>query len=225
MGSLSPKRKLNFPLFLLKYYSLLSSIAETEAEVEPEAEGGLGLEMDLGLGGVGAGAGAGAGVEAGAKADILQQLEAKYSFMLFKQQLIAYVEKMYVIIRENLKKELEPLLALCIQAPSTFQGVIRSGQTLGNDSQFSDWQGIVDSLDTLLNILEKNYVPPSIVQKIFVQSFSYINVQLFNSLLQRWDCCSYKNGKYVKTGLAMLELWCRDAKEKVMLYSGLCVLS
>ncbi|KAI3739300.1 hypothetical protein L2E82_29703 [Cichorium intybus] len=201
MGSLSPKRKLNFPLFLLKYYSLLSSIAETEAEVEPEAEAGLGLEMDLGLGGVGAGAGAGAG----AKADILQQLEAKYSFMLFKQQLIAYVEKMYVIIRENLKKELEPLLALCIQAPSTFQGVIRSGQTLGNDSQFSDWQGIVDSLDTLLNILEKNY--------------------LFNSLLQRWDCCSYKNGKYVKTGLAMLELWCRDAKEKVMLYSGLCVLS
>ena len=43
------------------------------------------------------------------------QVEAKYPALLFKQQLTAYVEKMYGMIRDNLKKEISPLLGLCIQ--------------------------------------------------------------------------------------------------------------
>lgn len=47
--------------------------------------------------------------------DVVRQVEAKYPALLFKQQLTAYVEKIYGIIRDNLKKELASLLALCIQ--------------------------------------------------------------------------------------------------------------
>ena len=47
--------------------------------------------------------------------DNLRQVEAKYPALLFKQQLTAYVEKIYGMIRDNLKKEISPLLGLCIQ--------------------------------------------------------------------------------------------------------------
>ena len=46
---------------------------------------------------------------------VVRQVEAKYPALLFKQQLAAYVEKIYGIIRDNLKKELASLLSLCIQ--------------------------------------------------------------------------------------------------------------
>ena len=45
----------------------------------------------------------------------LSQIEAKYPALLFKQQLTAYVEKIYGMIRDNLKKEISPQLGLCIQ--------------------------------------------------------------------------------------------------------------
>jgi myosin-5 len=49
--------------------------------------------------------------------ETLRQVEAKYPALLFKQQLTAYVEKIYGMIRDNLKKEISPLLGLCIQVP------------------------------------------------------------------------------------------------------------
>ena len=45
----------------------------------------------------------------------LSTIEAKYPALLFKQQLTAYVEKIYGMIRDNLKKEISPQLGLCIQ--------------------------------------------------------------------------------------------------------------
>lgn len=47
--------------------------------------------------------------------DVEHQVEAKYPALLFKQQLAAYVEKIYGIVRENMKKELSPLLSTCIE--------------------------------------------------------------------------------------------------------------
>lgn len=47
--------------------------------------------------------------------DDLRQVEAKYPALLFKQQLTAFLEKIYGMIRDNLKKEISPLLGLCIQ--------------------------------------------------------------------------------------------------------------
>ncbi|KAK6937695.1 IQ motif, EF-hand binding site [Dillenia turbinata] len=148
----------------------------------------------------------------------VRQVEAKYPALLFKQQLAAYVEKIYGIIRDNLKKELGALLALCIQAPRASKGgVLRSGRSFGNNSASNHWQSIIDSLNSLLNTLKENHVPPIFIQKIYTQVFSYINVQLFNSLLLRRECCTFSNGEYVKSGLAELELWCCQAKEE---YAG-----
>lgn len=42
-------------------------------------------------------------------------MEAKYPAILFKQQLTACVEKIFGLIRDNLKKEISPLLGQCIQ--------------------------------------------------------------------------------------------------------------
>ncbi len=47
--------------------------------------------------------------------------------------------------------------------------------------------------------------PPT--QALFKQLFSFMNVQLFNQLLLRRECCSFSNGEYVKTGLASVEAW------------------
>ena len=48
----------------------------------------------------------------------MRQVEAKYPALLFKQQLTAFVEKIYGMLRDNLKKEISPLLGLCIQVHS-----------------------------------------------------------------------------------------------------------
>ncbi|KAJ1375698.1 P-loop containing nucleoside triphosphate hydrolase, partial [Sesbania bispinosa] len=178
--------------------------------------------------------------------EVVRKVEAKYPALLFKQQLTAYLEKIYGIIRDNLKKELTSVLALCIQklqkdskptvlvtnvlcsvpyanlidniqAPRTSKAVLRSGRSYGKDSPMVHWNCIIESLNTLLCTLKENFVPPVLIQKIFSQTFSYINVQLFNSLLLRRDCCTFSNGEYVKAGLAELELWCCQAKEE---YAG-----
>ncbi|KAM1052126.1 hypothetical protein ACFX19_034171 [Malus domestica] len=155
--------------------------------------------------------------------DTLRQVEAKYPALLFKQQLTAYVEKIYGMIRDNLKKEISPLLGLCIQAPRTsraslVKGSSRSvGNTEAQRALIAHWQGIVKSLGNFLNTLKANYVPPFLVRKVFTQIFSFINVQLFNSLLLRRECCSFSNGEYVKAGLAELEHWCYKATDE---YAG-----
>jgi myosin-5 len=43
------------------------------------------------------------------------KVEAKYPALLFKQHLTAYVEKIYGLIRDSVKKEIGPFLNLCIQ--------------------------------------------------------------------------------------------------------------
>uniref|UniRef100_A0A1D1YNU8 Unconventional myosin-Vb n=1 Tax=Anthurium amnicola TaxID=1678845 RepID=A0A1D1YNU8_9ARAE len=152
----------------------------------------------------------------------LRQVEAKYPALLFKQQLTAFVEKIYGMIRDNLKKEISPLLGLCIQAPRTSRAsLVKSSRSQANavaqQALIAHWQSIVKSLNNYLKTLRANYVPPFLVRKVFTQIFSFINVQLFNSLLLRRECCSFSNGEYVKAGLAELERWCFDATEE---YTG-----
>ncbi|KAK7243697.1 hypothetical protein RIF29_38507 [Crotalaria pallida] len=76
------------------------------------------------------------------------------------------------------------------------------------------WKSIVSKLDHALTILSDNYVPFIITRKIFSQVFSYMNIQLFNSLLLRCECCSFTNGEYLKAGLHELELWCLKATDQ-----------
>ncbi|KAH9650524.1 Myosin2 [Citrus sinensis] len=151
--------------------------------------------------------------------DVVRQVEAKYPALLFKQQLTAYVETFYGIIRDNLKKDLSPHLSSCIQAPRMSNGnAIKSpASSRGSSPKSSPWNSIIDILNGLLRSLKENFVPRVLIQRIFTQIFSYINVQLFNSLLLRRECCTFSNGEYVKQGLAELELWCGEAKEE---YAG-----
>ncbi|CAM6054233.1 unnamed protein product [Sphagnum tenellum] len=151
--------------------------------------------------------------------EMLRQVEAKYPALLFKQQLTAYVEKIYGMIRDNLKKEISPLLGLCIQAPRTSRASlgkasVRAPNLSAQQTLSSHWHSIISSLSTLLTTMRANHVLPFLMRKLFTQIFSFINVQLFNSLLLRRECCSFSNGEYVKAGLAELEHWIYEAGEE-----------
>ena len=52
----------------------------------------------------------------------VRQVDAKYPAFLFKQQLTAFVEKIYGFLRDNMKKEITPQLGSCIQAPRATRG-------------------------------------------------------------------------------------------------------
>ncbi|GMH25775.1 hypothetical protein Nepgr_027618 [Nepenthes gracilis] len=145
----------------------------------------------------------------------LSHVEAKYPALLFKQQLTAYVEKMYGMIRDNLKKEISPLLGLCIQAPRTSKvSSVTQGAGAAHQSLFAHWKRIVLSFSNCLKVMKANHVPSFLIRKVYTQAFSFVNVQLFNSLLLRRECCSFSNAEYVKAGLAELENWCYDAAEE-----------
>ncbi|CAJ1972908.1 unnamed protein product [Sphenostylis stenocarpa] len=154
--------------------------------------------------------------------DGASHVEARYPAILFKQQLTACVEKIFGLLRDNLKKELSPLLGSCIQAPKTGRGVqggksSRSPSGIPHLSSGGQWDNIVKFLDSLMSKLRENHVPSFFIRKLVTQVFSFINITLFNSLLLRRECCTFSNGEYVKSGLAELEKWIVNAKEE---YAG-----
>ncbi|KAL4578472.1 hypothetical protein LXL04_014595 [Taraxacum kok-saghyz] len=137
--------------------------------------------------------------------EIVRHVDAKYPALLFKQQLNAYVEKIYGIVRDNLKKELSTHLRCCIE---------RGKSSNDHTPPSLHWQNIIESLNGMLSTLEEYHVPTILDQKIFAQVFAYINVQLFNSLLVRKENCTFSHGEYVKAGLSELELWCNHVTEE-----------
>ncbi|KAB1219847.1 Myosin-15 [Morella rubra] len=153
--------------------------------------------------------------------DGISHLEARYPAILFKQQLTACVEKIFGLIRDNLKKELSPLLSSCIQAPKAAR--VHAGKSTrspgGVPQQLpsSQWDNIIKFLDSLMSRLRANHVPSFFIRKLITQVFSFINISLFNSLLLRRECCTFSNGEYVKSGLAELEKWIVGATEE---YAG-----
>ncbi|CAN6281403.1 unnamed protein product [Urochloa humidicola] len=156
--------------------------------------------------------------------DTASMVEAKYPALRFKQQLTAYVEKIYGIIRDNLKKEISPFLTLCIQAPRAnrvrpSRGSLKSihSNALSRQASTVHWQSIVKCLDHTLETMKNNHVPPIIIKKTFSQVYAYLNVQLFNSLLLRRECCSFSNGEFLKAGLQELQQWCSRTTEE---YAG-----
>ncbi|MFS7997609.1 putative Dilute domain-containing protein [Helianthus anomalus] len=79
------------------------------------------------------------------------------------------------------------------------------------DCTFHRWRSFLNGLTYRI---DGNAVPPFLVRKFFTQIFSFINVQLFNSLLLRRECCSFRNGEYVKAGLGELKDWCFNATDE-----------
>mmetsp|Transcript_16539 Transcript_16539/g.49488 ORF Transcript_16539/g.49488 Transcript_16539/m.49488 type:complete len:1726 (-) Transcript_16539:622-5799(-) len=158
----------------------------------------------------------------GGAAGGFRQVEAKYPALLFKQQLDAFVQKIFPMLRDNVKKEITSQLAACIHAPRTAatRGARRTtsprtgppSQPRSTNMQLSPhWGNILRVFDQLLETLKRNNVPSFLVKKLFQQLFSFVNVQLFNQLLLRRECCSFTNGEYVKTGLAEVETWIHGA--------------
>lgn len=154
----------------------------------------------------------------GGVAGSLRQVEAKYPALLFKQQLDAFVQRIFPMLRDNVKKEISPHLSACIHAPRSVHGgrpTSRKGSGAGGQQQqanedasvIASWKQILNIFDSLLVTLKANYVPAFLVRKLFEQLFSFVNVQLFNQLLLRRECCSFSNGEYVKMGLSEVELW------------------
>ncbi|KAF3452668.1 hypothetical protein FNV43_RR03101 [Rhamnella rubrinervis] len=156
------------------------------------------------------------------KPNVQSKVEAKYPALLFKQHLTAYVEKIFGMIRDSLKKEISSFLNLCIQAPRSTRArsrvssrKIHSNIVAKQQASNIHWRSIVDKLDQTMGILSGNHVPPMFTRKIFSQVFSFINVQLFNSLLLRRECCSFSNGEYLKAGLVEMEQWCLEATNEL----------
>ena len=166
----------------------------------------------------------------------LRQVEAKYPALLFKQQLDAFVQRIFPMLRDNVKKEITPHLSSCIHAPRSAHGgrttsrrptpsatTTTTGGGGGGDAASAaanaaadatvaaSWKHILAVFDTVLDTLRANHVPAFLVRKLFEQLFSFVNVQLFNQLLLRRECCSFSNGEYVKTGLAEVEIWAGSA--------------
>jgi hypothetical protein len=53
--------------------------------------------------------------------DLVRQVEAKYPALLFKQQLTAFVEGLYGMIRDNVKKEISSVVSLVIQVTPSIE--------------------------------------------------------------------------------------------------------
>jgi len=165
-------------------------------------------------------AGSDASVHGGNNPAGFQQVEAKYPALLFKQQLDAFVQKIFPMLRDNVKKAITSELAACIHAPKSGSRGVTSRRgaapptTSASDAVHqlsSHWGNILDVFTDLLKTLKGNQVPKFLQRKLFMQLFSFVNVQLFNQLLLRRECCSFSNGEYVKRGLAELENWIQGA--------------
>ena len=144
-------------------------------------------------------------------------VEAKYPALLFKQQLDAFVQKIFPMLRDNVKKEVAPSLAACVHAPRAAGGARAAARARGaaspdrTASSYSSlsphWGAVLGAFDRLLATLTAASVPSFLVRALFRQLFAFVDVQLFNQLLLRRECCSFSNGEYVKTGLAEVEAW------------------
>lgn len=89
----------------------------------------------------------------------------------------------------------------CIHAPRIGHGSRTRGSA---DGDTPPWKVLIRILQGLHEQLAANEVPLFLRRKLFLQLFSFINVQLFNQLLLRRECCSFANGEYVKQGLAQV---------------------
>jgi myosin-5 len=147
------------------------------------------------------------------------KIDAKYPAFLFKQQLAAFVEKVYGILRDRVKKDITPQFATCIQAPRSRMDVTAklTRSTSAVRPELGDgWMRILDTLDKVVKAMALNNVPRELNKRFFVQIFCFINVQMFNALLLRRECCSFSNGEYIKMGLSLLDGWARQPQNEAV---------
>ena len=87
-------------------------------------------------------------------------------------------------------------------------GAAASSTSSSSSSSLSPhWGAVLGAFDRTLLTLQRAHVPRFLSRALFRQLAAFVNVQLFNQLLLRRECCSFSNGEYVKTGLAEVEAW------------------
>jgi len=147
-------------------------------------------------------------------------IDAKYPAFLFKQQLAALVERIYALLRDKAKKDINPHFATCIQAPRNRPMGAKVPANSSSSKSRSDigdgWARIVEVLEVTVKAMALNNVPDELSRRFFDQIFSFINVQMFNALLLRRECCSFSNGEYIKAGLSLLDAWARKPQNEAV---------
>uniref|UniRef100_A0A383WM78 Dilute domain-containing protein n=1 Tax=Tetradesmus obliquus TaxID=3088 RepID=A0A383WM78_TETOB len=116
-------------------------------------------------------------------------VEAKYPALMFKQQQDEFVQTIYAMMRENVKKSIEPMLRCCIGAPTPRSSGSGSGAAPTAAVQSKAWGDLLAVFDELLVTLRKNHVPKPLAQALFKQLFNFVNVTLSNLLLLCRECC------------------------------------
>jgi hypothetical protein len=71
-----------------------------------------------------------------------------------------------------------------------------------------EWSNVLAVLDDLLLQLHNNWVPRHVVADLFGELFGFVNVQLFNQVMLRRECCSLANAEYVAAGLEQVRQVC-----------------
>ncbi|WPT16300.1 Myosin-11 [Picochlorum sp. SENEW3] len=144
------------------------------------------------------------------------QFEARYPALLFKQRLGVFVQEIFPGLRDNMKKEISGQLGICMNMSNTHGGRSAARRASKNPHDHENehllpWREILKSFTSLLDVLKEDYVPHLLASKLMEQLFTIINVNLFNQLMLKRDCCSFSNGEYVKLGLGEVEHWLEKA--------------
>ena len=85
---------------------------------------------------------------------------------------------------------------------------MRAGSGVPVQQLSPHWRNILNVFDGLLETLKAANVPQFLVKKLFQQLFSFVNVQLFNQLLLRRECCSFNNGESPLSRMQNLFVYC-----------------
>lgn len=107
-------------------------------------------------------------------------IEAKYPALMFKQQLDAFVQKIFPMIRDNMRKEIAPMLTNCIHTPKPANrtvgarvgapaagGLDRSSSANaagGAGNALKSWTDILVVLDKLMGLVKDHNVPRILAQ-------------------------------------------------------------
>ncbi|KAJ0555230.1 putative myosin ATPase [Helianthus annuus] len=160
--------------------------------------------------------------------DLVRHVEGKYPALLFKQQLTAYVEKIFAIIRNNLKNNLSSLISYCFQEWIWIHSLSRPILVINSQLQTKHLNALISFLmksspnnrqnKALINIIptvqavrtSKDNPPPPSHWGIVIEC---LNGTL--TILKENHCCTFRSGEYVKAGLDELEQWCGQTKNEV----------
>ncbi|KMZ63776.1 putative Myosin XI [Zostera marina] len=137
-----------------------------------------------------------------------RHFEAKDPTIFFKNKISEFIQEIYGDLTEKSKNEISPILDLCIKN-------INESEENPTGDAIAQWKILVKILGKYLKTMRVNYVPVFLINKLFTEIFSYINMKLFNSLLSQPECCSFSNGRHLKDGLFELNRWISNSLDKV----------